>query len=76
MAIIQIILWTIIEVKPGALGKILHSPGDHKWATKKKYLPFDQDWNGPGRGHYSSRTRINAGEGTKCGHYSNYPMDN
>ena len=39
------------------------------------YLPFDQDWNDLERGHYSIRTRINAG-GPKCGHYSNDPMDN
>ena len=28
-AIIQIICWTIIKVKPGALGQILHPVGDH-----------------------------------------------
>ena len=76
VAIIQIILWTIIEIKPGALGQVLHSPRDHKCATKQKYLPSDQDYNGLGRGHYSSRTRINAEEGARCGHYSNYPMGN
>ena len=38
------------------------------------YLPFDQDWNDLWRGHYFSQTRINAG-GPKCGHYSNYPLD-
>ena len=30
VATIQITPWTIIEVKPGALGQILHSSGDHK----------------------------------------------
>ena len=25
--------WAIIEVRPGAPGQILHSPGDHKWET-------------------------------------------
>ena len=59
-ATIQISLWTIIEVKPGALGQILHSPGDHKWAAEQKYLPSGQDWNGLGRSHYSSRNPINA----------------
>ena len=38
------------------------------------YLPSDQDWNGLGRGHYSSRTQINAGS-LKCDHSSSYPMD-
>ena len=42
-----------------ALRQILHYQGDHKW----KYLPSDQDWNGLGRGHYSTRTQINVGEG-------------
>ena len=40
-ATIQISPWTIIEVKPGALGQILHSPGDHKWAAEQKYLPSE-----------------------------------
>ena len=32
-ATIQVIPWTIIEVRPGALGQIWHPPGDHKWET-------------------------------------------
>ena len=32
-ATIQVIPWAIIEVGPGALGQILHPPGDHKWET-------------------------------------------
>ena len=47
------------KVKLGALGQILHSPGDHKWASEQKYLPSDQNWNGLGRGRYSSRIQIN-----------------
>ena len=39
------------------------------------YLPFEQDCKYLRRGHYLSRTKINAG-GLKCGYYSNYPMDN
>ena len=35
--------------------------------TEQVYVPFDQDWNDLGRGHYFSRTRINAGR-PKCGH--------
>ena len=31
----------------------------------------DTDWSGPERGHYSSRTQINAG-GPKRGHYSSH----
>ena len=44
----------IIKVEPGALGQILYSPGDHKWAPAQKYLPSDQDWNGLGKGHFLS----------------------
>ena len=55
----------------GALGQILYSPGDHKWAPEQKYLPSNQDWNGLGRFHYSSWTRINAGG--KCDLYLSYP---
>ena len=29
----QIIPWTVIEVRPGALGQVLHPPGNHKWET-------------------------------------------
>ena len=72
MATIQIIPWTIIEVKPGAFGQILHSPGDHKWAPEQKYLPSDQDWIGLRKVYYSSRTRLKAG-GQKCGHCSSDP---
>ena len=32
-AAIRVIPWVIIEVRPGALGQILHPPGDHKWET-------------------------------------------
>ena len=32
-ASIQIIRWTIIEVRPGALGQIWHPPREHKWET-------------------------------------------
>ena len=35
------------------------------------YLSFDQDCKDLGKGHYLTRTQINAG-GSKCGHYSNY----
>ena len=54
----------IIEVKPGALGQILHSPRDHRLAPEQKCLPSDQYWIGLGRGHHSSWTRINP-EGAK-----------
>ena len=37
------------------------------------YLSFDQDCKDLGRGHYLSRTQLNAG-GSKCGYYSNYPI--
>ena len=39
------------------------------------YLSFDQDCKDLGRGYYLSQTQINAG-GSKCGYYSNYPIDN
>ena len=39
------------------------------------YLSFDQDCKDLGRGHYLSRTQINA-DGSKCDYYSNYPMAN
>ena len=39
------------------------------------YLSFDQDCKYLGRGHYLSRTQINAG-GLKCGYCSNYPIGN
>ena len=72
-AAIRVILWAIIKVKPGALGQILQSPGNHKWAPEQKYLPSNQNCNGLGRDHYSSGTQINAG-GQTFGHYSSYPQ--
>ena len=59
-ASIQIIRWTIIKVKPMALGQILYSLGGNKWAPEQNYLSSDQDWSGVERGHYSIRNQINA----------------
>ena len=42
------------------------------WET---WTLFDQDWNDLERGHYLSRTWINAA-GPKCSHYANYAMNN
>ena len=50
------------KVKSGALGQLLHSPGDHKRAPEQKLSPpAAQNWNGLGMGRYSSRIRINVG---------------
>ena len=57
-ATIQIIPWTSHAWDPEP---DIALTGDHKWVPKQKYLPSDQDWNGLGRGHYSSQTPINAG---------------
>ena len=43
--------------------------------AEQVYLSFHQDCKDLERGHYVSRTQINA-SGSKCGFYSNYPMGN
>ena len=44
-ATIRVIPCAIIEVRPGALGQILHPPGDISGRPGQVYLPFDEDWN-------------------------------
>ena len=58
---IQIITWTIIKVKPGPLARYCTHQETIGGTLEQKYLPSDQDWLAWRGGHYSSRTRINAG---------------
>ena len=60
-ATVQIIPWTIIEVRPGPLARYCTRQETISGTPEQKCLPFDQDWIGLGRGHYSSRTRRHAG---------------
>ena len=72
-------MWPLAKLSPwpllkSGLGLLASIAPTISGRPEQIYLPFDQDWNDLGRGHYFSRPRINAG-GPKCGHYSNYPLD-
>ena len=61
-------MWPLFKLSTGPLLKSCLGPLA-RYCTRQEtisgrpeqgYLPFDQDWNDMERGHYSSRTRINA----------------
>ena len=60
------------KVKPGTLGQILHSPGDHKWAPEQMLYPFWPKLEWPGKGPLFE-SDSNKRWGQKCGHYPSYP---
>ena len=69
----------IFESFPGPLLKLGMGPlaryGNHQETISRRpnrcILHLTQDWSGPERGHYSSRTQINARGPKRC-HYSSH----
>ena len=59
-ATIQVIPWAIIEVRSGSLVRYCTHKEIISGRPEQVYLPSDQAWNDLVRGHYFSRTRINA----------------
>ena len=62
-ATVRVTSWAIIDVRHAALGQIWYPPENHKYRRPEQmYSPSDTGlemaWGG---GHYSRRSRINAG---------------
>ena len=59
-------LWLLLKSALGLFARYGHHETISRRPEQMYHLP--QDWNGLGRGHYSSPTRVNAG-GLECSHY-------
>ena len=74
--LLELLLGPLLKLGLGPLDRYCTHQETISGKPEQVYLPFDQDWNDlEGEGHCLSWTRIITA-GPKCGHYSNFPMDN